>query len=379
MAIERKDTTPKDSSREDNRPMNENNQPNQDAQQPEKKKGSRRSRAKAANANDAGTLPAGITTDGYEEKTMDGRRIVRFMKWRKPMGLLSFLLVLVSIGAIIMNGLNLGLDFTGGVSAEAVYEQPVNPQDVTAALEKAGFQTEKSSVQNLGTQRNVKIKIPPQEDEEGLAEKLKDAIQLPNNTAEIPNLDIVGSQVGEELYVSSIGALALALGCMMLYIAIRFQFKLAVGAVMALIHDVLIVIGIFAFFKWPFDFSVLAAVLALIGYSLNDTIVVFDRIRENFRRIRGISSEQIVDVSLTETLRRTIVTSVSTMIVVLCMFFLGGDGLKWFSTALLLGLIAGTYSSIYIASNFSLSMGLERSDFVVKVKPEFEEEVVDFE
>lgn len=377
MAIERKDTTPKDSAREDNRSkdMNETNTPDgNDVETQQKQKGSRRSRASKEQSND--NLPAGLAADGYEEKTMDGRRIVRFMKWRKPLGLMSLIVVLIGIGALVANGLNLGLDFTGGVSAEVVYEKPVKPTDVAASLEKSGFNN--PLVQNLGTERNIQLRVPPQEGE-GLVEKLTKAVQLEGNVAKVPKVDSVGAQVGEELYVRSLGALALALVCMMLYIAIRFQFKLAVGAVMALVHDVLFVIGTFALFGWPFDFAVLAAVLALIGYSLNDTIVVFDRIRENFRKIRGLGSEQIVDISLTETLRRTIVTSLSTMIVVVCMLLLGGEGLKWFSVALLLGLIAGTYSSVYIASNFSLGMGLDRSDFVVKVQPEFEEEVVDFE
>lgn len=312
----------------------------------------------------------------FIEQTIDGRKVVHFTRFRKIMGMVSLVVILVCVGGLIARGLNLGLDFTGGVSAEVAYQNPVQPKDVSSALEKNGFSN--PTVQNFGTQRNVQLRIPPQEGE-GLVEKLTKAVTLPDNPATVLKVDSVGAQVGEELYVRSFGALALALGFMMMFIAVRFQFKLAVGAVMALVHDVLFVIGIFAIMGWTFDFLVLAAVLALIGYSLNDTIVVFDRIRENFKRIRGSTPEQVVDISLTETMRRTIITSLSTIVVVMAMLIYGGDGLHWFSVALMLGLLAGTYSSIYIASNYALSMGLSRSDFVVKIKPEFEEEIVDFE
>lgn len=380
MAIEQKNT--KQSSEE--KPMNSKNGSNPAPEQPEEKpqqekatrKGTRRSSRAKAEGSSLSTETNTVSSEGYQEKTMDGRRVLRFMKFRKIMGLMSLIVVLAALGGLVTKGLNLGLDFTGGVSAEVAYENPVQPAAVNAALEKAGFKN--PTVQNFGTQRNIQLRVPPQSGE-GLVEKLTKAVQLPDNKATVLKVDAVGAQVGEELYVRSFGALALALACMMLFIAIRYQFKLAVGAVMALAHDVIIVIGIFAIFGWTFDFSVLAAVLALIGYSLNDTIVVFDRIRENFRRIRGAAAEKVVDISLTETLRRTIMTSVSTMVVVLAMLIYGGDGLRWFSVALMLGLIAGTYSSIYIASNYALTMGLDRSDFVVKVKPEFEEEVVDFE
>jgi preprotein translocase subunit SecF len=182
--------------------------------------------------------------------------------------------------------------------------------------------------------------------------------------------------MGTELYTNSLIAIVLSLALMLVYVAIRFQIKLAVGAVISLLHDTLFTIGIFSIFGWPFDLTVLAAVLALIGYSLNDTIVVFDRIRENFRKIRGAEPTEIVDISLTETLRRTFMTVTTVLLVVFAMFFLGGDGLYWFSVALLVGLFAGTYSSIYIATSYALMMGLNRQDFVVQVKPEFEEDQV---
>ena len=310
-------------------------------------------------------------------KAIGDQRIIPFMKIEKPMAILSILLVIGSIIAIAVNGLNLGLDFTGGVSADVRYEESVEQTDVVNALAKNGF--DDAVVQYLGTSQELLIRLPPQSDNvDGLNASLSEALALPNNNVEISNVNIIGSQVGNEVYLTSVMSLALALICMLGYVALRFQFKLALGAVLSLFHDAIVTIGVFALFGFPFDLTVLAAILALIGYSLNDTIVVYDRIRENFRRVRGITPVQTIDLSLTETLRRTIMTISTVLLVVLAMLFLGGDGLYWFSVALFIGLLAGTYSSTYIASSIPLAMGLSRDDFIVKVKPEFEEEIVTF-
>ncbi|WP_352337863.1 protein translocase subunit SecF [Psychrobacter sp. 16-MNA-CIBAN-0192] len=310
-------------------------------------------------------------------KSIGTQRIIPFMKIEKPMALLSIFLVIGSIIAIAVNGLNLGLDFTGGVSADVRYEQPAEQVEVVKALADNGF--DDAVVQYLGTRQELLIRLPPQSDSvDGLNASLGQALDLPNNKADISNVNIIGSQVGNEVYLNSVMALGLALLCMLGYVALRFQFKLALGAVVSLFHDAIVTIGVFALFGFPFDLTVLAAILALIGYSLNDTIVVYDRIRENFRRVRGINPTQTIDLSLTETLRRTIMTISTVLLVVLAMMLLGGDGLYWFSVALFIGLIAGTYSSTYIASSIPLAMGLSRDDFVVKVKPEFEEEIVTF-
>jgi preprotein translocase subunit SecF len=310
-------------------------------------------------------------------KAIGDQRIIPFMKLEKPMGLLSIFMVIASIIAIAVNGLNLGLDFTGGVSADVSYEQSVEQAAVVEALADNGF--DDAVVQYLGTNKELLVRLPPQSDNiDGLNTSLDTALDLPNNPASISNVNIIGSQVGNEVYLNSVMALALALVCMLGYVALRFQFKLSLGAVLSLFHDAIVTIGVFALFGFPFDLTVLAAVLALIGYSLNDTIVVYDRIRENFRRVRGITPRQTIDLSLTETLRRTIMTISTVLLVVLAMMFLGGDGLYWFSVALFIGLLAGTYSSTYIASSIPLAMGLSRDDFVVKVKPEFEEEIVSF-
>lgn len=319
-----------------------------------------------------------FTADNFGgEKTLTGTRILGFMKFAKPFMAFSIILTIVSMIAIVTKGLNLGLDFTGGVSATVVYEKPVEQTQVQSALNNHQFKD--GVVQYLGNNTEILLRLPPQDKIDGLSATLDKALDLPNNNATIKNLDIVGSQVGNEVYLSSVGAMALALFCMFIYVTVRFQAKLALGAMLALFHDSIITIGIFAFFGWPFDLTVLAAVLSLIGYSINDTIVVFDRIRENFRRVRGITPRQIVDLSLTETLRRTFMTISTVLLVVVAMIFLGGDSLYWFSVALLIGLILGTLSSMYVASVIPLWLGMSRSDFVIQVKPEFAEEHVVFE
>ena len=342
----------------------------------------------SANSSDTTTQNAGLavanaataefSAEGFGgEKLFAGRRIIDFLKVAKPFAILSAILTILSLVAILTKGLNLGLDFTGGVSATVVYEQPVQQAQVQSAL--ASHKINDSVVQYLGSNKEILVRLPPQKQIEGLSNSLDTALDLPNNNATIKNIDVVGSQVGNEIYISSLGATALALLCMFIYVMVRFQAKLALGAVLALFHDSIITVGIFALFGWPFDLTVLAAVLSLIGYSINDTIVVFDRIRENFRRVRGASPTQIVNLSLTETLRRTIMTISTVLLVVVAMLLLGGESLHWFSVALLIGLILGTFSSVYIASAIPLWLGMSRKDFIVEVKPEFVEDEVVFE
>lgn len=306
----------------------------------------------------------------------DDLKIIPFMKIAKPAAIFSILLTIASIFFIVTKGLNLGLDFTGGISAELNYKQAVQPAQVVQALDKAGFKD--AVVQTLGSNTDLIVRMPVQEDlqVEDLSNAITTAVQLPNNTVEVHKVDAVGGAVGNELYVRSVGAVALALLLMLVYVTIRFEFKLAMGAVMSLFHDIIIIIGAFALFQWSFDLTVLAAVLAVIGFSLNDNIVVSDRIRENFRKIRGATPTEIVDIALTETLRRTVHTSMTLLLVVLAMFFIGGDGLHWFSLAMIIGVFVGTYSSIYIGTAFALWRGLNRQDFIVQVKPEFDEEEI---
>ena len=302
-------------------------------------------------------------------------RVIPFMKIALPAALLSIFLTLASIFFIATKGLNLGLDFTGGIAAELNYTNPVKPEQVSNALSQAGFND--AVVQTLGSERDLMVRMPVQEDieAEDLTKTITQAVQLPNNAAEVPKVDVVGGQVGNELYVRSAGAVGLALLLMLVYVTIRFEFKLAMGAVLSLFHDIVVTLGFFAFMQWPFDLTVLAALLAIIGFSLNDNIVVSDRIRENFRKIRGATPLEVVNLALTETLRRTIHTSMTLLLVVVAMMIMGGDGLKWFSIAMFVGVFVGTYSSIYIGTAFSLWRGLNRQDFIVQVKPEFEEQV----
>ena len=304
----------------------------------------------------------------------EDERVIPFMKIALPAAVFSIILTVASIFFIATKGLNLGLDFTGGVSAELNYTNPVKSEDVTQALSKAGF--DDAVVQTLGSERDLMVRMPVQEDieAEDLTKAITAAVQLPDNAAQVPKVDVVGGQVGNELYVRSAGAVALALLLMLVYVTIRFEFKLAMGAVLSLFHDIVVTIGIFAMMQWPFDLTVLAALLAIIGFSLNDNIVVSDRIRENFRKIRGAEPVEIINIALTETLRRTIHTSMTLLLVVVAMMIMGGAGLKWFSIAMFVGVFVGTYSSIYIGTAFALWRGLNRQDFIVQVKPEFEDE-----
>ena len=304
----------------------------------------------------------------------DNERIIPFMKIAKPAAIISILLTIASIFFISTKGLNLGLDFTGGIAAELNYSQPVKSSDVTSALTQAGFKD--PVVQTLGSDRDLMVRMPVQKDVEAedLTKAITSAAQFPGNKAEVSKMDVVGGQVGNELYVRSAGAVGLALILMLVYVTIRFEFKLAIGAVLSLFHDIIVTIGIFAMMQWPFDLTVLAALLAIIGFSLNDNIVVSDRIRENFRKIRGAEPLEVINSALTETLRRTIHTSMTLLLVVVAMMVLGGDGLKWFSVAMFVGVFVGTYSSIYIGTAFALWRGLNRQDFIVQVKPEFEDE-----
>lgn len=303
-------------------------------------------------------------------------RIIPFMKIAMPMALLSIFLTVASIFFIATKGLNLGLDFTGGISAELNYTKPVDPTDVSAALIKSGFRD--PIVQTLGSNKDLMVRMPVQTEmeAENLTNVINKAVQLPDNAAVVDKVDVVGGQVGNELYVRSAGAVALALLLMLVYVTVRFEFKLAMGAVLSLFHDIVVTLGIFAMMQWPFDLTVLAALLAIIGFSLNDNIVVSDRIRENFRKIRGASPLEIINLALTETLRRTIHTSMTLLLVVVAMMLMGGEGLKWFSVAMFVGVFVGTYSSIYIGTTFALWRGLNRQDFIVQVKPEFDEEEV---
>lgn len=305
-----------------------------------------------------------------------GGKIIDFMKIALPAAIISILLTIASIVFLATKGLNLGLDFTGGISAELSYTNEVNQQDVINKLTEAGFKDVQA--RSLGSNTELMIRMPeqPHIKVENLNQEITKAVQIDNNPATVAKVDAVGGQVGNELYVSSAGAVGLALVLMLIYITVRFELKLAIGAVLSLFHDIVVTLGIFSFMNWPFDLTVLAAILAIIGFSLNDNIVVSDRIRENFRKIRDASAREVINIALTETLRRTIHTSMTLLLVVVAMMLMGGEGLRWFSITMCIGVFVGTYSSIYIGTAYALWRNISAQDFIVKVKPEFEDEEI---
>lgn len=300
---------------------------------------------------------------------MTERRVINFMGLGKLAGLTSIALVVVAIVSLLTKGLNFGLDFTGGTQVEIGYAQAPDLNDVRATLEQAGYKN--AVVVNFGSDRDVLVRLQTtgaeEQDKVGakLVATLRDAA---GEAVDLRRIEYVGPQVGEELREQGGLALLIALLGVMLYVAVRFQFKFSVGAVVALIHDVVIILGLFAFFQWDFDLTVLAALLAVIGYSLNDTIVVSDRIRENFRKIRKSSAIEVINISLTQTVARTIVTSLTTLLVLLALFFAGGEMIHSFSEALIIGVLVGTYSSIYVAANVLLLMKIDQQDLIIPPK-----------
>lgn len=296
-----------------------------------------------------------------------------FMKLRNAAMIISAVLLLVSIASLATRGLNLGLDFTGGTLLEVSYQQPADIQGIRTQLESSGFTD--STVQNFGSETEVLIRMA-EAYRDTLGQEVLEALRSGDNTnaVELRRSEFVGGQVGEELRDQGGLALLMALFVVMLYVAFRFQFKFSVGAVFALFHDVVIILGLFSIFQWDFDLTVFAALLAVIGYSLNDTIVVADRIRENFRIVRKGDAIEVINVSLNQTLGRTIMTSLTTALVLLALMFLGGELIHNFALGLFIGVIVGTYSSIYVAANILLLMNINREDLI---PAELEEEVDD--
>ena len=295
-------------------------------------------------------------------------REINFMRWRRHFLLLSGILLLVSVGSLASRGLAFGLDFTGGLSVELYFASPPNLGQVRSALEEGGFSG--AQVSYFGADELVLVRLPPLDDLSADAPQLVlQALQGLEAGAEIRRSESVGPRIGDELREQGGLAVLVALFGILMYIAFRFQSKFAVAAVAALAHDVLLVLGLFSLLGLDFDLAVLAAVFALIGYSLNDTIVVSDRIRENFSKLRAREPTRIINISLTMTLARTLVTSLTTLLVVLCLLFLGGGALRGFSLALALGVVVGTYSSIYILASVLLALRLKPADMITE-RPE---------
>ena len=301
-----------------------------------------------------------------------GKLAIDFMGKRRYAMILSAVLLAVSLGALVSKGLNFGVDFTGGTLIEVGYPEAVELEGIRAALATSGFDS--AQVQHFGTSRDVLVRIAPQagKDSVELSANALSVLRVQNAAMEMRRVEFVGPQVGEELTEQGALAMIYALIGILIYIMVRFQWRFAPGAVVALVHDVLIIIGFFALFQFDFDLTVLAALLAVIGYSLNDTIVVFDRIRENFRKMRKGTSVDIVNTSINQTFSRTLMTSATTLLVLISLFVFGGEVIHTFSLALILGVVVGTYSSIYIASTATLAMGVTKADLMPVVAEEKE-------
>ncbi|MFK8026744.1 MAG: protein translocase subunit SecF [Gammaproteobacteria bacterium] len=296
---------------------------------------------------------------------------INFLAKRNIAWVISGILIVISIASLTMRGLNLGIDFTGGTLVEVGYQQAAELEPIRTALTSASF--EDAIVQHFGTAKDVLIRLPST-DNANAAELSNQVLEALKPTGELSmrRVEFVGPQVGEELRDDGGLAVLYALFGILIYVALRFEYRFSLGSVAALVHDVIITVGFFSVTQAPFDLTVLAAVLAVIGYSLNDTIVVFDRIRENFRRMRKWTPEEVINGSINQTLSRTLVTSLTTLLVLLALFFIGGEVIHSFALALIVGVVIGTYSSIYIASSMLVLLNVTSEDLIPDEKEDEE-------
>ena len=297
-------------------------------------------------------------------KIVDTTKSIDFMSKGKLALIASVLMILVSIGSLATRGLNLGIDFTGGTLVEVGYQESADLTQLRSALETGGFDS--AVVQHFGTSKDVLIRLAPKENEAAadLSSRVLQALEGAGQEVDLRRVEFVGPQIGDELTEDGGLAMLAALFGILIYVYFRFEIRFSLGAVIALVHDVIITMGIFSVFQFEFDLTVLAAVLAVIGYSLNDTIVVYDRIRENFRKMRKGTSLDVINSSITQTLARTLVTSMTTLLVLFALFIFGGEIIHSFSLALIIGVLVGTYSSIYVASSSILMLGVSKADLM---------------
>ena len=288
---------------------------------------------------------------------------IKFMSYRKFATTASLTLLVLSIGSLSFKGLNLGLDFSGGTLIEVSYNEAADLVDIRDLMFNNGF--DDFQVVNFGSNSDVLIKVADKNGNSQLGDVIYSFLQEADSTTELKRIEFVGPQIGSELRDQGGLGMLVALGMILLYVAFRFQYKFALGAVAALAHDVVIILGLFSLLSWDFDLTVLAALLAVIGYSLNDTIVVSDRMRENFRGERGFEPEEIVNRSINQTLSRTLITSLTTLLVLFALFFFGGDMIRGFSQALIIGVLVGTYSSIYVVANMLLGLSITQDDLAI--------------
>jgi len=292
---------------------------------------------------------------------------IPFMRYARVTTIISLVTFILAVGALATKGLNLGVDFTGGTVMEIHYPQPADIPKIRDTLAKNGFAD--AAVQNFGTSHDVMVRLPvkPGVTSAKLSEQIFQMLQGVESGAKLQRVEFVGPQVGKELYENGALALLVVVIGIMAYLAVRFEWRFSVAAIVANMHDVVIILGCFAFFQWEFSLTVLAGVLAILGYSVNESVVVFDRIRENFRNMRKASVPEIIDNAITRTMSRTIITHSMTQLMVLAMLFFGGEALHYFALALTIGIIFGIYSSVLVASPIVLWLGVSREDFL---KPE---------
>ncbi|HIF9238875.1 TPA: protein translocase subunit SecF [Photobacterium damselae] len=308
---------------------------------------------------------------------LNADKVIDFMRWSKLAFAFSILMVSLSIATVATKGLNWGLDFTGGTLIEVSFENPANLGQIREALEKADFGD--AVVQNFGTARDVMVRLQPRDGVKGevLGGQIISALKEgTGQNVEMRRIEFVGPNVGDELAEAGGLAILISLLCILMYVSLRFEWRLAAGAVMSLAHDVIITVGIFSFLQVEVDLTIVAALLTVVGYSLNDTIVVFDRIRENFRKMRKGSASDIINSSISQTLSRTLITSGTTLFVVIALFLKGGTMIHGFAMALLIGITVGTYSSIYVASALALKLGITREHLM---PPQVEKEGEEFD
>lgn len=290
---------------------------------------------------------------------------MRYGKFTTTISLITFIFAIFSLG---FKGLNLGIDFTGGMLIEVSYPQPADLNTIRKTLEEQ--QVAELAVQSFGTSKDVLIRVPlkGETDSTQLREQLFSALKAQDSAVELRRVEFVGPQVGQELYESGGLALMLVIAGIMIYLALRFTWRFAVAAIIANMHDIVIILGMFAFFQWEFTLSVLAGVLAILGYSVNESVVVFDRVRENFRKMRRVSVPEVIDNAITATMSRTVITHSMTQLMVLAMFFFGGEVLHNFALALTIGIVFGIYSSVLVACPVAMALGVSRADLLLPEK-----------
>ena len=301
---------------------------------------------------------------------------IPFMRHALVLNAVSFLTFVAAVFFLFSRGLNLSVEFTGGTLMEVSYSQPADLNKVRDVISKLGLQD--VQVQNFGTARDVLIRLPVQKGVSSAQQSVTvlDALKASDAGVTMRRSEFVGPQVGDELAVDGLKALAFVIAGIMIYLAIRFEWKFAVAAIIANLHDVIIILGFFAFFQWEFSLPVLAAVLAVLGYSVNESVVIFDRIRENFRRYRKMTSEEVINSAITSTISRTIITHGSTQLMVLSMLLFGGATLHYFALALTIGILFGIYSSVFVAAAIAMWLGIKRED-LIKNTPKKDEDPSD--